>query len=194
MVACVVVHVDGVRLRPWTADTNRPIVYTSDDILIWKAKMEIYIQGNSKELWEKPLPLCPPQIQHGLTLTWSLWLTTWAKLLEIKLQYLLMNLDYACLLLVWFLLIKSVVRVTCRCIYLPGRNLLTHRMISRFADATHLNYACQHRKVLIYDHVTFRIWSPDPIFVLPKNLFVVYRAGSHCERQLLILYSNIHVL
>jgi hypothetical protein len=38
-------------------------------IWVWRATVEWYIDGKTVELWEKPapVPLCPPQIPHGLT-------------------------------------------------------------------------------------------------------------------------------
>jgi hypothetical protein len=56
-------------------------------IWVWKATVEWYRQGKTEELGEKPVPvpLCPPQIPHGLTQAWTRasavtgWrLTTWA--------------------------------------------------------------------------------------------------------------------
>jgi hypothetical protein len=56
-------------------------------IWVWIATVEWYWQGKTEELGEKPVPvpLCPPQIPHGLTRAWT-WasavrgrrLTTWA--------------------------------------------------------------------------------------------------------------------
>jgi hypothetical protein len=81
-----IVHVNGVRLCPWTAASNGAIVHPLDDIWAWKATVEWHWQGKAEELGEKPVPLslCPPQILHVLTYlqTWNLavrdqWLTTW---------------------------------------------------------------------------------------------------------------------
>jgi hypothetical protein len=38
-------------------------------IWVWRATVELYWQGKTEELGEKPVPvpLCPPQIPHGLT-------------------------------------------------------------------------------------------------------------------------------
>jgi hypothetical protein len=56
-------------------------------IWVWRAPVEWYWQGKAEQLGEKPVPvpLCPPQIPHGLTLAWTRasavrgwWLTTWA--------------------------------------------------------------------------------------------------------------------
>jgi hypothetical protein len=56
-------------------------------IWVWRATVEWYWQGKTEELWEKPVPvpLCPPQIPHGLTRAWTRAsaargrrLTTWA--------------------------------------------------------------------------------------------------------------------
>jgi hypothetical protein len=53
----------------------------------WRATVEWYWQGKTEELGEKPVPvpLCPPQIPHGLTrprtrssAVRGRWLTTWA--------------------------------------------------------------------------------------------------------------------
>jgi hypothetical protein len=56
-------------------------------IWVWRATVEWYWQGKTEELREKPVPvpLCPPQIPHGLTrartrasAVWGRRLTTWA--------------------------------------------------------------------------------------------------------------------
>jgi hypothetical protein len=65
------VYVDVVKRRFLTAATNRPVVYPPWDIWVWRATVEWYWQGKTKELEERPvpMPLCPPQIPHGLTRT-----------------------------------------------------------------------------------------------------------------------------
>jgi hypothetical protein len=42
-------------------------------IWVWRVMVEWYIDGKTEELWEKPVPvpLCPPQIPHGLTRAWT---------------------------------------------------------------------------------------------------------------------------
>jgi hypothetical protein len=52
-------------------------------IWVWRATVEWYWRGKTKELGEKPvpMPLCPPQIPHGFTrasMVRGRWLTTWA--------------------------------------------------------------------------------------------------------------------
>jgi hypothetical protein len=56
-------------------------------IWVWRATVEWYWQGETEELGENPVPvpLCSPQIPHGLTRAWTLAravrgrrLTTWA--------------------------------------------------------------------------------------------------------------------
>jgi hypothetical protein len=63
------------------------ILRISQMIWVWRATVEWYIDGKTEELGEKsvPVPLCPPQIPHGLTRARTLasvvrgWrLTTWA--------------------------------------------------------------------------------------------------------------------
>jgi hypothetical protein len=53
----------------WTATTNGHIVHAPDDISVWWTTVEWYRQGKIEEIREKPIPvpLCPPQITHGLT-------------------------------------------------------------------------------------------------------------------------------
>jgi hypothetical protein len=69
------VHVSGVRLCLWTAATIWPVVHPPDHIWVWRATVEWFAQGKTKELGEKPVlvPLCPRQIPHGLT-----WVRIWA--------------------------------------------------------------------------------------------------------------------
>jgi hypothetical protein len=47
------------------------ILRIAHTIWVWRATVEWYCQGKSDELGEKPVPvpLCPPQIPHGLTRT-----------------------------------------------------------------------------------------------------------------------------
>jgi hypothetical protein len=68
-----IVHVDGVRLRLWTAATNVPFL---DDIGMnrWYLNMESHsgmiLTGEKPKNWDKnlsPVPFCPTQIPHGLT-------------------------------------------------------------------------------------------------------------------------------
>jgi hypothetical protein len=49
--------------------TNGHIVHPQDDIWVWRMMVEWYWQGKTEEHREKPVPvpLCPPQISHGLT-------------------------------------------------------------------------------------------------------------------------------
>jgi hypothetical protein len=58
-----------VRLRLWTAVTNGHIVHPADDTRVSRATVELYWQGKTEEIGEKPVPvpLHPPQITHGLT-------------------------------------------------------------------------------------------------------------------------------
>jgi hypothetical protein len=75
------------RLRLWTAATNGHIVHPPYNAWVWRTTVEWYWQGKTEELGEEPfpMPLCPPQIPHGLTRarTWdfavrSRRLTAWA--------------------------------------------------------------------------------------------------------------------
>jgi hypothetical protein len=61
------VHVDGVRLRLWTAATSRPVVYPPL-IWVWRATVEWYWQGRTEKVGVKsvPVPLFPLQISHEL--------------------------------------------------------------------------------------------------------------------------------
>jgi hypothetical protein len=65
----VVVHVDGARLCLWTAVSNGPISYPPVDIWEWRATVKWHWQEKTEELGEEsvPVPLCQPQIRHGLT-------------------------------------------------------------------------------------------------------------------------------
>jgi hypothetical protein len=80
---------------PWRWGGSDPSVIThfvsilriSQIIWVWRATVELYWQGKTEELGEKPVPvpLCPPQIPHGLTpvrirapLVRGRRLTTWA--------------------------------------------------------------------------------------------------------------------
>jgi hypothetical protein len=67
----VVVHVNGVRRRLWTAATN----WSNVHLRVWTATVEWHWQCKTEELREKsiPLPLCTPQNPHGLirARTWS---------------------------------------------------------------------------------------------------------------------------
>jgi hypothetical protein len=53
------------------------ILFISHVIWVWRAMVEWYIIGKTRELREKPVPvpLCPPQIPHGLIWTWT-WAST----------------------------------------------------------------------------------------------------------------------
>jgi hypothetical protein len=64
-----IVHVDGIRLCLWTATTDWPTVCPRDDVCVWRPTMEWYWKGKPEKLGENPVPvpLCPPQIPHGLT-------------------------------------------------------------------------------------------------------------------------------
>jgi hypothetical protein len=68
-VIVIFVNVSGVRLCLWTTATNWPIIHSLGDIWVCRAMVEWYWQGKREELGEKPVPvpLCPPQIPHGLT-------------------------------------------------------------------------------------------------------------------------------
>jgi hypothetical protein len=63
-----VLHVDGVKLCLWTATTSGPIVYLSR----WYMSMNcggIILTGGNRKTWinSVQVPLCTPQISHGLT-------------------------------------------------------------------------------------------------------------------------------
>jgi hypothetical protein len=61
------VDVDGVRWLLWTAATNGPIVHNGNDNEYGEPWCN-NTDGKAKELREEPVPvpLCPPQIPHGL--------------------------------------------------------------------------------------------------------------------------------
>jgi hypothetical protein len=69
----VVVYVSGVRQCLWSAATSGPIVCRPGDIWVWRAMVERNWQAKKQRTWKKPVPvpLCPPQIQHGLTWEWT---------------------------------------------------------------------------------------------------------------------------
>jgi hypothetical protein len=48
------------------------ILFIPHTIWVWRTTMGWYWQGKTEELGEKPVPvpLCPPQIPHGLTRAW----------------------------------------------------------------------------------------------------------------------------
>jgi hypothetical protein len=48
MFMVVVVHIDGLTLRLWTAAYNGPVVHAPDDVLEWRATVEWYWQGETK--------------------------------------------------------------------------------------------------------------------------------------------------
>jgi hypothetical protein len=59
----------GLKLRLWSAATGGHIVHPPDDMSVESEGGMIYWKGKTEELREKPVPvpLCPPQISHGLT-------------------------------------------------------------------------------------------------------------------------------
>jgi hypothetical protein len=80
-------HQAVAHVRDYVSELWPPTVHSPDDIWVWRATVEWHWQGKTKELRAKhiPVPLCPPQIPHGLTQvqTWTStvrgqWLTTWA--------------------------------------------------------------------------------------------------------------------
>jgi hypothetical protein len=64
----VVVHVDWVRPCLWTVASNGPVVHSLDDMSM-ERDSGMVLTGETEELGEEPVPvpLCPPQIPHGLT-------------------------------------------------------------------------------------------------------------------------------
>jgi hypothetical protein len=58
----------GSSTQPWMP-AYVSILRIPQMIWVWRATVEWYWQGKTKELGEKPVPvpLCPPQIPHGLT-------------------------------------------------------------------------------------------------------------------------------
>jgi hypothetical protein len=58
----------GSSTQAWMA-TYVSILRIPQMIRVWRATVEWYWQGKTEELGEKPVPvpLCPPQIPHGLT-------------------------------------------------------------------------------------------------------------------------------
>jgi hypothetical protein len=78
----VVVHVDGVRLCLWTAATNRPVVHSRDDIWVWTAMVEWYLdrtKPNNSEKKPVAVPFCPgpsrerravKRLSHGTARSW----------------------------------------------------------------------------------------------------------------------------
>jgi len=58
----------GSSTQAWMP-TYVSILRTPQMIWAWRATVEWYWQGKTEELGEKPVPvpLCPPQIPHGLT-------------------------------------------------------------------------------------------------------------------------------
>jgi hypothetical protein len=59
--------VGGVRWCLWTATTNGPIVHPPDECLSMESHGGMVLTGETEELGEPvPVPLCPPQIPHGL--------------------------------------------------------------------------------------------------------------------------------
>jgi hypothetical protein len=56
-------------LRLWTAASNGPIVHPQDDMCILRATVELYWQGNTEELWEKPVS--PSSATLSTKYTWA---------------------------------------------------------------------------------------------------------------------------
>jgi hypothetical protein len=64
----------GVRPCLWIASTSGPVIHPPNDIVSMESHSGIF-DGKTEDLREKPVPvpLCPPQIPHGLA-----WVWTWA--------------------------------------------------------------------------------------------------------------------
>jgi hypothetical protein len=62
------VRVGGVRLRLWTAATNRPVVHPPGDIWAWRATVEWYWQGKTRRTRRKT---CPSATSSATNPTWT---------------------------------------------------------------------------------------------------------------------------